>query len=49
MDDVEREHDRLTKLGVRFTMPATKTTGSGIVMLEGTCGNLIPLTKLAWG
>lgn len=49
MDDVEREHDRLTKLGVRFAMPPTKTTGSGIAMLDDTCGNLIQLTKLEWG
>ena len=49
VDDVEREHDRLSKLGVRFTVPPTKTPGSRIAMLDDTCGNLIQLTKLEWG
>lgn len=49
VDDVEAEYDRLTKLGVKFTMPPTKVTGSTIAMLDDTCGNLIQLTKLSWG
>jgi predicted enzyme related to lactoylglutathione lyase len=49
VDDIEAEYDRLSKAGVKFTMPVTKTTGSRIAMLDDTCGNLIQLTKLEWG
>jgi predicted enzyme related to lactoylglutathione lyase len=46
VDDVQSEHDRLKGLGVRFTMPPTKVTGSTIAMLDDTCGNLIQITSL---
>jgi predicted enzyme related to lactoylglutathione lyase len=49
VDDVQAEYDRMTKLGVNFTMPPTKTTGSSIAQLDDTCGNLIQLTHLEWG
>jgi predicted enzyme related to lactoylglutathione lyase len=48
VNDVQAEHDRLAALGVRFTMPVTKVTGSIIAMLDDSCGNLIQLTQLAW-
>jgi len=48
VSDIEAEHDRLSKLGVKFTMPVTKTPGSRIAMLDDTCGNLIQLTQLEW-
>lgn len=48
-DDVNKEYERLQGLGVTFTMPPTKTTGSTIAMLDDTCGNLIQITQLdAW-
>ena len=46
VDDVQREYDRMKPLGVEFTMPPTKVTGSTIAMLNDTCGNLIQITKL---
>lgn len=46
---IEGEYDRLSKQGVKFTMPVTKTTGSRIAVLDDTCGNLIQLTQLEWG
>jgi len=49
VDDIEADFERLSKLGVSFTKPVTKTTGSRIAMLDDTCGNLIQLTKLEWG
>jgi predicted enzyme related to lactoylglutathione lyase len=49
VDNLEAEHDRLSKLGVKFTKAVTKTTGSRIAMLDDTCGNLIQLTQLDWG
>jgi catechol 2,3-dioxygenase-like lactoylglutathione lyase family enzyme len=46
--DVEKEHERLSQLGVTFTKGPTKTTGSTIAVLDDTCGNLIQLTHLSW-
>jgi len=46
VDDVQREHDRLTAAGAAFTMPPTKVTGSTIAMLNDTSGNLIQITAL---
>jgi predicted enzyme related to lactoylglutathione lyase len=46
VDDVKREHERLAGLGVKFTMPPTKVTGSTIAVLDDTCGNLVQLTAL---
>jgi len=46
VDDVHSEYDRLKNLGVKFTMPPTKVTGSTIAMLDDTCGNLIQITAL---
>lgn len=37
------------KLGVKFTRPLTRTTGSRIATLDDTCGNLVQLAKLEWG
>lgn len=48
VSDVEAEHARLSKAGVSFTMPVTKTTGSRIAVLDDTCGNLIQLVQLEW-
>ena len=49
VDDAKKEYERLQPLGVTFTKPPTKTTGSTIAMLDDTCGNLIQLTQLdAW-
>lgn len=46
VDDIEKEFERLKKLGVAFTMPPTKTPGSRIAVFEDTCGNLIQMTQL---
>ncbi len=46
VDDVQAEHDRLLGLGVKFTMPVTKTAGSTIAMLDDTCGNIIQISAL---
>ena len=46
VDDVQSEHDRLKGLGVKFTMPPTKVTGSTIATLDDSCGNLIQITAL---
>ena len=46
VDDIQKEYERLKKLGVKFTMEPTKVTGSTIAMLDDTCGNLIQITQL---
>jgi predicted enzyme related to lactoylglutathione lyase len=45
-DDVQGDYERMTGRGARFTMPPTEVTGSTIVRLNDTCGNLIQITQL---
>ena len=46
-DDIQKEYQRLKKLGVKITMEPTKTPGSTIVRFDDTVGNLIQITQLA--
>ena len=46
VDDIQKEYQRLKKLGVKFTMEPTKTPGSTIAALDDTVGNLIQITQL---
>ena len=46
VEDVQKEYERIRKLGARFTMEPTKTPCSMIAILDDTCGNLIQLTQL---
>ena len=46
VNDVQREYERLKRLGAEFTMPPTKVTGSTIAVLNDTCGNLIQIAAL---
>jgi predicted enzyme related to lactoylglutathione lyase len=46
VDDIQKEHQRLKKLGVRLTMEPTKVTGSTIARFDDTVGNLIQVTQL---
>jgi catechol 2,3-dioxygenase-like lactoylglutathione lyase family enzyme len=43
VDDIQREHARLTNLGVAFTTPPTPMGPVTIAVLDDTCGNLIQL------
>ncbi|MCI0534178.1 MAG: VOC family protein [Verrucomicrobiales bacterium] len=45
VEDVEKEYERLKKLGVVFRSPPTKTGPVTIAVLEDTCGNLIQLAQ----
>ena len=45
-NDVKADYERIKARGAEFTMPLTDVTGSTIVMLKDTCGNLIQLTQL---
>jgi predicted enzyme related to lactoylglutathione lyase len=49
VNDVQSEYDRLKGLGVKFTMPVSKVTGSTIAILDDTCGNLIQIVALDGG
>ena len=48
VDDIQKEYERLKKLGVKFTMEPTSLPGTGatIAVLDDTCGNLIQITQL---
>ena len=43
VDDVAREFERLSSLGVRFTRPPTKTGPVTTAVFDDTCGNLIQI------
>ncbi len=44
--DVQKEYERMTKLGVKFTMKPTKTGPATVAVLDDTCGNLIQLHQV---
>ena len=47
VDDIQKEYQRLKKLGVKFTMePTNLGTGQTIAVLDDTCGNLIQITQM---
>ena len=41
--DVQKEYERLTERGVRFTMKPTKAGPATLAVFDDTCGNLIQL------
>ena len=41
--DVEKEHARLTRLGVVFRMKPTKMGPTSVAVFEDTCGNLLQI------
>ncbi|MEG0771988.1 VOC family protein [Clostridium sp.] len=43
VENLEKEYERLTKLGVEFTVKPTKTVGAIIAVFKDTCGNLIQM------
>ena len=47
VDDIQKEYQRLKKLGVKFTMEPTKTPGSTIARFDDTVGNVIQITQLS--
>lgn len=46
VEDIQKEYQRLKRLGVKFTMEPTKTPGSTIAVFDDTCGNLVQITQL---
>lgn len=45
-DDIEKEHARMTALGVVFRTPPAKMGPVSIAVFEDTCGNLIQLAEI---
>jgi catechol 2,3-dioxygenase-like lactoylglutathione lyase family enzyme len=43
VDDVDREYERLTALGVKFTQPPVDMGPVKTAVLDDTCGNLIQI------
>ena len=44
VEDIQKEYQRLKKLGVTFTIKPTKVEGGAIIaVFDDTCGNLIQL------
>lgn len=46
VDDLEKEYDRLSELGVLFTMPPRQFGPAKLAVLNDTCGNLIQLAQV---
>jgi len=45
VEDVQKEYDRLTKLGVKFTMEPTAMEPVTVAIFDDTCGNLIQIAN----
>ena len=46
VDDVQREFDRLSALGVRFVQPPTEMGPVTTAVFDDTCGNLIQIASM---
>lgn len=46
VEDIQKEYERMKKLGVVFTLEPTQVPGSTIAVFDDTCGNLIQLTQV---
>ena len=45
VDDIRAEHERLSALGVRFTMEPTEWENIIMAVFDDTCGNLIQIMQ----
>ena len=46
VDDIQAEYERLTSLGVNFSMPPTSMGETKIAVLDDTCGNWIQIFQV---
>jgi predicted enzyme related to lactoylglutathione lyase len=46
VDDIQKEYERLKKLGVKFTMAPTKMGEATLAVFDDTCGNLIQIYQI---
>lgn len=49
VNDVQKEYDRMKKLGVEFTMEPTNMGMTTAAVLDDTCGNLIQIYQVTGG
>ncbi|WP_100012883.1 VOC family protein [Lentibacillus sediminis] len=45
VEDVQKEYERLTELGVKFTQEPTEMDGVILAVFDDTCGNLIQIVQ----
>ena len=45
VDDIQKEYERMKKLGVKFAQEPTKMDPIAIAVFDDTCGNLIQLVQ----
>ena len=46
VEDIQKEYERMEKLGVVFSMKPTKTGEATIAVFDDTCGNLIQIYQV---
>ena len=46
VDDIQREYERLEKLGVKFSMKPTKMGPATLAVFDDTCGNNIQIVQV---
>jgi catechol 2,3-dioxygenase-like lactoylglutathione lyase family enzyme len=46
VNDIQKEYERMKKLGVEFTMEPTNMGTTTVAILNDTCGNLIQIYQL---
>ncbi|MDP2209045.1 MAG: VOC family protein [Bacteroidota bacterium] len=46
VDDVQKEYERIEKLGVKFTMKPTQMGTATVAIFDNTCGNLIQIAQM---
>src|SRR5690349_5534613 len=46
VDDIQKEYERLKKLGVEFTMEPTNMGMTTVAVFDDTCGNLIQIHQV---
>lgn len=46
VDDIEKEYERLKRMGVTFSMPPTKMGPVTIAVFNDTCGNNIQIVQM---
>lgn len=49
VNDIQKEYERMKKLGVEFTMEPTNMGTTTVAILNDTCGNLIQIYQVTEG
>ena len=49
VNDIQKEYERMKKLGVEFTMEPTNMGSTTVAVFNDTCGNLIQIYQMTGG